>query len=188
MRKIEPGRGRAQLFRKGNELQIVVPPERSFLMFIFFGFFAFVGMFVGDGVVSNFSFPDSASELFSKNLFALAFVTFWWFLVLKIFGSLLLKKELVKLDNTYLVHKKAILGVGLSRAFMVSQIKKLRAEIPPPADDGEGGKTAPSPGKRNILFDYGHTTQVIATNLDAAEADYILEEMCKQARSLGVPK
>ena len=187
MKTIEPGLGRALLSREGNKLQITIPPERNFIGYVFFGTFMLAGLIGERSVISQFSFPVSAGDLLSQNLFGLVFVTFWCFLVLYGFGWSLLKKELIKLDSTTLVHKNAILGVGRSRSFVVSQIKRLRTEIPPPADDGEGGKTPPSPGKKNIMFDYGRATHVIATNLDAADANFIVDAMCKQARSLGIP-
>jgi hypothetical protein len=187
MKTIKPGLGRAIISREGNNLWIVVPPERNLMGYVFFGIFMGAGLIGEYSVVSNFSFPVAAGDLLSKELFGLVFMTFWCCLVLYSFCSSLFGKEMIRLDNTVLVYKNAIFGVGRNKSFMVSQVKKLRTEVPPPSDDGEGGKTPPAPGKRNVMFDYGRATHVIATNLDAADANFVIDAMCKQARSLGIP-
>lgn len=94
-------------------------------------------------------------------------------------------KEIIELNATRLRRRKQILLFGTEKEFAVAAISNMRL-APPQPKRIRGKYVVSSPLTRTgaIAFDVGRDTHHVGQGLDETEARFVLEELCKQVKSL----
>lgn len=94
-------------------------------------------------------------------------------------------KEIIELNSTRLRQRKQILLFSTDKEFAVAAISNMRL-APPQPKYSRGKYVVSSPLTRTgaIAFDVGRDTHHLGQGLDETEARFVLEELCKQVKSL----
>jgi hypothetical protein len=191
--KVEPiPSGRAKFEEGGDSsLRIVLPPKRHAFMILFLCAWT-GGWFFGErsAIQQLTAAKDPASD---------GFLLFWlagWTLggAFAIFTVLwmTLGSEVLELRSDVLLHRRAILGIGKSRAYDLAQIRALRVgtAVPSLFDSSRRPSVANVAAAWGlsggpIVFDYGANTIRCGAALDEAEAKQIIERMTQRDARLG---
>lgn len=182
---VEPGKGRAVIEQNGTGLRITIPARTPIFATIFIALWL-IGWAFGEVSVTRQLLagdPSNGSTLFLAVWMAgwtmggawAAFTLAW----------MITGKEIIDLTSTSLHQRKQIPIFSRSRNYAVAQIRNLRrAPRPRPSDDSESVTGGMSFSDGAISFDYGRSTHHLAAELDDADAEYVIAEMCKRVKSL----
>jgi hypothetical protein len=189
--KVEPvPSGRAKL-EEGSHLRILLPPKRHAFAILFLLTWT-VGWFFGERSAIQ---QITAAKDLAANGFLLVWLAGWTlggafsvFAILWMTGG----REILELRSDVLLHRRAVFGLGMNRAYALEQIRALRLgpASPMPFDlSGERRTTsalvALGVAGGPIVFDYGAKTVRCGAALDEAEAKEIIARMIQRQRRLG---
>lgn len=176
---IRPGKGRAEVARSASGIVVTIPSKRNILIIGFLGFWL-VGWVFGEGMAIQQLIGGHVGNGFA---FLAAWLGGWtiggafaWYAWLWNVAG----KEVVTLHAATLRYQRKIPLFVRSKEYEVAHIRNLRTE-PNPA--GSGG-LFPSRSMAfwglsggTIAFDYGRSTHHFGMALDAADADYVVEQL-----------
>jgi hypothetical protein len=94
-------------------------------------------------------------------------------------------KEIIELNSMTLKRRKQIPIFSRSREYAVASIANLRlAQVIPASWYEQQNLSSMSLKDGAIAFDYGRSTFHFGSDLDEADAKYVLSEMCARVKSL----
>lgn len=193
MAVVEPGKGRAIIEPVGAGLRITIPASPAFFTTAFIGLWL-IGWAVGEVMVARqllFGVPGRDIPI-AGGLFMLAWLALWTLGGALAFATLLWNltgKEIIELTGTTLKQRKQIPVFSRSKEYAVANITRLRpAPLPNMPFWFRQQNMFPLNFKDGtISFDYGRDTHHLASGLDEADAQFVIEEMCKRVKSLCPP-
>lgn len=187
MTVVQPGKGRAVVEHDGTGLRIIIPVKTQVFVTLFLAFWL-VGWAVGEVLVPY-------QMLFNPKLpaFGLIFMLAW-FGAWTVGGAFAIStllwniagKEIIELTSTTLKRRKQIPLFSRSKEFAVANIANLR--LAPTALSAlwyyRQTRSFLIFSDGTLSFDYGRDTHHLASDLDEADAKYVIDEMCKRVKSL----
>ncbi len=184
---VEPGGGRAIVEHEAAGLRITVWPKpqlfgTAFLSLWMIGW-AFGEISVGHQLL--YGLPESRFPA-PSSFFTLAWLALWTLGGAWCAATLLWNvagREIIELNQATLRHRKQIPLLSRNREYKVASIANLRVTSPS-ADDDRESLPSMTFSDGAIAFDYGRSTHRLASDLDEADARYVIAEMCKRVKSL----
>jgi len=166
--RVEPGKRRSVAQRAGMGYQVSIPGRPRVFVAIF------LLAWLGGWTVGGWSALQSVLQNWRSGDVEW-FPVFWligWLLgelsVLAALGYMAAGQEIITLEPGHLTVRLAILGIGRSRKYESTQIKRLRI-APPMSSRHQSSGT--------VAFDYGASTIRFARDVEEAEAGTIIAEL-----------
>ncbi len=154
---------RSQVSDLGRDLQISIPPKRSWVVLFFvvwLTFWTYAGIQSGHTLINHFS------------LFLCVWMLGWacgelWasYAILYAVGG----REIILANSETLTRTTKLFGVGWSKSFSVREMRDLRFQ--PEAGSGKGRRAS------RIAFDYGARTITFAHDIEEAEAAELINRI-----------
>jgi hypothetical protein len=115
---------------------------------------------------------------------------FWVWTLVGVLAALMLLwqkhgREIITVNNTMLLHRVEIFGIGITAAYPASQLKALRVIVPhsyPLINQGAWWPPFYGFGKGLVAFDYGARTVRIASSLNRDDAAALLQQLSTRLR------
>lgn len=187
MELIEPDLGRALVEDDGAGLRITIRPKPQLFGTAFLGLWM-IGWGFGEisvGYQLFYGLPESRFPA-PASFFVLAWLALWTLGGAWCFATFLWNvagREIIELSQTKLTRRKQTPLFRRSRQYKVASMANLRVTSPSWNDDNESLSSMTfSDGA--ISFDYGRSTHRLASDLDEADAKYVIGEMCKRVKLL----
>jgi hypothetical protein len=189
MALVEPGIGRAFIEHDGAGLRITIRPKPQLFGTAFLGLWM-IGWAFGEVRVSYEFIYGMPEERFPapESLLVLAWLALWtlggcWCLVTLLWN--VIGKEIFELNPSTLKRIKQIPIFSRSKEYRVASIANLRVTpIPSSWFDDEESLPSMTFSDGAISFDYGRSTYRLGSDLDEADAKYVIGEMCTRVKSL----
>ncbi|MEO0468050.1 MAG: hypothetical protein AAF206_00410 [Bacteroidota bacterium] len=181
--------GRASIKQHFDGLEITIPSPKHWFALIF-GTLWLGGWVMGLTTVGrHFSFQEILSGAEgSADWFMLIWLLFWTISGLTVIGLLLwgyFGKESLLLQNSQVVFRRHIFGIGMTKVFDKFSLKDFRFN---PVVIGRWSRRSRYAmwgiGTGKIKFDYGMKTYSLGLGLDDAEAKHIATLLAEKVRSL----
>ena len=181
MTLVLPGAGRATLQQANGALTISIPIKFSGYIIPFMMAWL-VGWAFGEYSALSHLLFDSPGPQIGGRLFLMVWLIGWtiagpyalWSTLWMVFG-----REHITVGLSQLEHRRQIFGLFYRhRGYLLDQISKIRI-APAVANKLRGRYQTPLPDASSVTFDYGRSTIVLTPGIDEAEANYIVNEMCK---------
>jgi hypothetical protein len=194
MARVEPGTGRAYIEPDGTGLRITIPAKPQLFGTAFLGLWM-IGWAFGEISVGYQLFYGSPESQFpAPGSFAmLGWLAFWtlgggWCLATLLWN--VAGKEIIELNQTTLRRIKQIPIFRRSKEYKVASIANLRLTPVIPSSWYDDRESLPSITFSDcaITFDYGRSTYRLGSDLDEADARYVIGEMRKRVKSLAATR
>ncbi len=158
-----------------NQLTITIHSHKQWLQLPFLIFWL-MGWTLGETAAIN----DIAHQGMSgEGLFLLIWIAAWTVggaLALLTLLWILLGCETIAVNGRFLIHRRQILGVGLTKQYEIAHIRDLRPALQPLSRSRQW----PRWGIYSVIaFDYGAKTVRIGNSIDEAEAKQIVRTLSK---------
>lgn len=185
---VAPGKGRAVIEHVGAALRITIPAKTQIFITLFLPFWL-VGWAVGEVMVSRQLLFGSVWENHGGSIFLVAWLGAWTIGGAFAAGILLWNitgKEIIELNSVTLKRRKQLPIFSRSKEYAVAHIANLRPAPTTPTSLWyyRQNMSFLSFNDGTISFDYGRDTHHLGSDLDEADAKYVIAEMCKRVTSL----
>ncbi|WP_119390469.1 hypothetical protein [Taklimakanibacter lacteus] len=186
---VEPGKGRAVIEHGETGLRITIPAEIQPKGMMFMCLWLTIWV-IAEAIIA---FELLTGEPTDRSFVSGPLLSYFWFAMWTVAGMSMIYtllwqvvgKEIIELSSTLLRLRKRILFFSLSRDFAVSSIRNMRPISPRPKDANNKNTLSHLSFRDGaITFDYGRTTRYLGQDLNEAEAQYVIDEMCEHVKSL----
>ncbi len=166
-------------------LRIVIPSRKAWFQIIFLGAWL-VGWAYGE--IFALSIVFSGITTGSADLFITAWLVLWTVAGAKIIGTFfwsLTGREMVVIGGSRLTVRNEIFGLGRSRDYLLSNVRRLRADSQWSGTREQQAALSNWSGSGGMVaFDYGPSTVYFGQGIDEAEAMQLLEKIQSRVPSL----
>lgn len=189
---VEPGTGRASIEHDGAGLRITIRPKAQLFGTAFLGLWM-IGWAFGEINVGHQLFFGTPENRFPApgSLMIVAWLALWtlggvWCLATFLWG--IAGREIIELNARTLKRIKQIPILSRSKEYRVASIANLRLTSMTPASWNDDNESLPSMTFSDgaISFDYGRSTYRLGSDLDEADAKYVIGEIRKRVKSLSL--
>jgi hypothetical protein len=173
-----PSKGRAKIFKNGNNLEVQIPTRKNWFIIIFMTVWM-GGWFMGEmSVITTLLSGDA--PIFA-NAFLLVWLAAWTMgglLCITILFWSLVGQEIIKVENGVAEIGKQIFSLKRSRKYHINEIRHLA--VNPTFDNniwGMGYQNFYGLKGGSIKFDYGMKTLKFGSGIDEAEGRLMIETL-----------
>jgi hypothetical protein len=176
--------GRAQVIDSFNELKIDIPSKKNWFILLF-GIVWMGGWYMGfKSAIGSFGLDEKGNSIFD------GFMTFWllgWtiggaFVVFMLFWGFF-GREIILIDSQYFILEKSIFGIGQKRRLILNDVKNIRFDrVDTNLLSNKNKWSIWGLGPGPIKLDYGLRTYSFGLAVDEAEANYLIEIICKKTK------
>lgn len=180
-----PSSGKAIISETYAGLEIIIPPQRNWVVIVFLGFWL-TGWLVGElltlGIITGLILADMQSGKYFLLLWLAGWTTGGFF-ALKAFIGNLTGKEIITVEPGKLTVEKKDLFFSKSTSYNLNNVKNIRTKNRTIQFDYSRQVVDIATGIDNaevsslLFLAFGRQTVAIATGIDDAEANYILTKL-----------